>query len=43
VKKDILIPAASGYTSGMLAGKDINFETTITKLTRDGTVLYPVP
>ena len=41
VTKDILVLAADGYPSGPLAGHDLNFETTITKLTRDGQVLYP--
>ncbi|MEX2682910.1 MAG: FKBP-type peptidyl-prolyl cis-trans isomerase [Candidatus Sigynarchaeota archaeon] len=43
VKKTFVIPAAYGYTTPghKLYGYDLRFEVTITKLTRDGTVLYP--
>jgi hypothetical protein len=47
VKKTFVIPAAFGYDYGQgadhLVGLDLRFETTITKLTRDGEILYPKP
>jgi hypothetical protein len=45
VEKTIVIPDEFGYTASthQLYGHDLRFEVTITKLTRDGTVLYPIP
>nr|MDO8085286.1 FKBP-type peptidyl-prolyl cis-trans isomerase [Candidatus Sigynarchaeum springense] len=43
IKKTFVIPAAYAYTDpgNKLYGYDLRFEVTITKLTRDGTVMYP--
>jgi hypothetical protein len=45
VKKTFVIPAQFGYTESthQLYGHDLRFEVTITKLTRDGTLMYPKP
>ncbi|MHA1792445.1 MAG: FKBP-type peptidyl-prolyl cis-trans isomerase [Promethearchaeota archaeon] len=43
VKKSFTIPAKYGYTdpSHELYGQDLNFEITITKLVRDGKIIFP--
>jgi hypothetical protein len=45
VKKTFVIPAQFGYTNptDKLYGQDLRFEVTITKLVRDGTLMYPIP
>ncbi len=47
VKKTFVIPHEYGYQLGQgadhLVGHDLRFEVTITKLTRDGSVVYPKP
>jgi hypothetical protein len=45
VKKTFVVPAQFGYTNptDKLYGYDLRFEVTITKLTRDGTLMYPKP
>jgi hypothetical protein len=43
VGKTFVIPAAENeYTTGPPVGHDLRFGVTITKLSRNGTVLYPV-
>jgi hypothetical protein len=45
VKKTFVIPDEFGYTQSthQLYGHDLRFEVTITKLVRDGTLMYPKP